>query len=125
MFRFGGREQELNSGYRHKPRGKFNRIMLFCTTTVNGGHLASLADILLGGFRYCVNNATSAKDPQCEAMFSKLFPMFWGSDTDSGRKILEKGLMLRPRETRIRKFEDLKIGLLAALESYLEGSTIS
>lgn len=71
-----------------------NKIKLFASSCDNASHLSSLADIVIGSFRYCINdpaNFSAAKN-----MMGKLVKLIWA--TREGEKLFpfEKGLTFRP-----------------------------
>jgi hypothetical protein len=78
-----------------EPRRPFDRICAFTTTVVNASNAASLADIILGAFRYCVNDRR--RDAACGLLFPKVHELMWGEGEGTERRVLEKGLLLRPR----------------------------
>ncbi|MBT7915345.1 hypothetical protein HN588_15720 [Candidatus Bathyarchaeota archaeon] len=96
------------------PHRPLTQLYMFATTPINGSHAASVSDILLGGFRYCVNepNRTQA----AAAIFPKLFPLIWGSECADGRAILESGLIIRPKHIGKPKFRALIDSLVYDLE---------
>ncbi|ADU63594.1 MAG: hypothetical protein KUA35_16685 [Pseudodesulfovibrio sp.] len=87
----------------HLPNGnrQLDRIKLFSATCVEASHANSAMDIVLGSFRYCVN------DPQnreaAREMLNSVVPLVWtktlpdGTKTGSGR-----GLIFRPPINEIR-----------------------
>jgi len=71
-----------------------DRILLFAATCSNASHASSAMDIVLGSFRYCINDP--ANKEAAEEMMREVVELIW-HDRD-GEKILamEKGLILRP-----------------------------
>ncbi|MCH8094475.1 MAG: hypothetical protein IH953_07765 [Chloroflexi bacterium] len=86
----------------HLPDGDslpLDRIRLYAATTVGAGHVNSAMDIVLGAFRYCINNP---KNPQAASeMLSNLVPMMWGRRENDVYHVLDRGLILRPPIERI------------------------
>jgi len=71
-----------------------SRIKLFGQTCNNASHLSSAADIVLGSFRYCVNNPNNPD--AASDMFKKVATMMWHQDDGERRLVRERGLILRP-----------------------------
>lgn len=84
------------------PKGavRLDRIKLFGASAVGAGHLNVAVDIVLGGFRYCVNE--SAKEQVAVEIMRGIVPMLWCKDTENGPDARGRGLILRP------KLEDIK-----------------
>jgi len=116
IFQHGGRSVEG-----HRPRRPFDRVCALATTTINASHASSLADILLGGFRFCVNERD--KDRVCSLLFPKLHRMMWGEGTGGGKRVLGKGLILRPEEIIAARYQRIQEELLEDFGRFL-GSPI-
>jgi hypothetical protein len=95
------------------PDGRTQRLenIVGYTSTCDGAsHLASMADILLGSFRHCVNEPT--KDIANAAIFPTLAQVMWHRDIGGEKFYLEYGLTLRPKrikaEVHAREYKDLR-----------------
>lgn len=81
-------------------RVALDRIQLFAATTIGASHANSIMDIVLGSFRYCVNN------PQNEGVARDVFPrvvdLMWHRTEGDTRHVRDYGLILRPRIEDIR-----------------------
>lgn len=81
----------------HLPDGDplpLDNIRLYAATSVGAGHVNSAMDIVLGAFRYCINNP---KNPQAASeMLRNLVPMMWGRRENGRYQVLDRGLILRP-----------------------------
>ncbi|BCS88117.1 hypothetical protein [Pseudodesulfovibrio sediminis] len=78
-----------------------DRIKLFSATCVEASHANSAMDIVLGSFRYCVN------DPQnldaAREMLNSVVPLIWTTTLPDGRKSGSgRGLIFRPPIAEIR-----------------------
>jgi hypothetical protein len=60
---------------------RLDRITSIGFTCDGASHLSSMADILLGSFRYCVNDAE--KDKAGRVMLPKLVPLMWTAIRDA------------------------------------------
>jgi Protein of unknown function (DUF3800) len=81
------------------------------TITCDGAsHLASMADILLGSFRHCVNEPN--KDIANAKIFPTLAQVMWHHSIRGEKRYLGYGLTLRPRtirtEAHAREYTDLR-----------------
>ncbi len=55
---------------------RLDRIKMFATSCINASHANSAMDIVLGCFRYCINNP---KNPQAaKAIIGKVSDLLWG-----------------------------------------------
>lgn len=82
---------------------RLENIMGYSFTCDGASHLSSLADVVIGGFRYVVNEPK--RDIAGKAIVKGLNPL-WGHVRDGkGINIKDRGLVLRPKD--IRKAEYL------------------
>ena len=109
---------------------KFQRGLIFANREVRldhiisvgfccdgASHLSSMADIVLGSFRYCVNEED--KDIAGKAMLPKLVPLLWQATApDGNRYVRERGITLRPKDVQRREHQEEFDALIARLESY-------
>lgn len=83
------------------PKGDdqaLDRIMMFSSTCINASHMSSVMDIVLGTWRYCINqpkNADAAKD-----MMIELVKLIWHTKKGEDILALELGLLLRPLDVK-------------------------
>lgn len=76
------------------------RLKLFATSCIGASHASSAMDIVLGSFRYCINNP---KNPTAaRRMLGKVVDLLWHDRR--GEKIFatHKGLIIRPKLDRIQ-----------------------
>lgn len=77
-----------------------DRIKLFASTCVGASHANSVMDIVLGAFRYCINNP---RNPDAaREMFGSVASMMWGRRVGEVLKVRGRGLILRPEISDIR-----------------------
>ncbi|MFH0911501.1 MAG: hypothetical protein V1918_08380 [Planctomycetota bacterium] len=72
-----------------------NRIKLFASTCLGASHAASAMDIVLGSFRYCINDPKN--QDAAREMIRQVVRMMWCKR--EGKRILleDRGLILRPK----------------------------
>jgi hypothetical protein len=103
------------------PGGKstrLERIMGFASTTDGASHLASVADILVGSWRYCVNEPEM--DVACKAMFPKLMDLMWKRTMNGKLYVRDFGVVLRPQEVQVEKYKKEYKDLRDRLQGYLD-----
>jgi hypothetical protein len=99
---------------------RLENIIAYGNTCDGASHVASLADILLGSFRHCVNEPD--KDIANAAIFRTLVRVMWHREVKNGAKELrEYGLTLRPETIQIashqKDYDDLVKRLMGCLEA--------
>ncbi len=80
-----------------------DRIHLFATTCEGASHAASVTDIVLGAFRYCVNRRepTTATD----TMFPLVVRLMWYKKQGDTVYLGERGLIYRPKEVKYEPYK--------------------
>ncbi len=79
-----------------------SNIKLFASSCDNASHLSSAMDIVLGSFRYCINQPLN--EESAKKMMKNIASLLWADKIKGGNTDpFEKGLTLRPR------FEDIKV----------------
>lgn len=88
-----------------------DRIKLFASTCIGASHANSVMDIVLGAFRYCINNP---RNPEAaREMFGSVARMMWGRRVGNTIQVRGRGLILRPEIESIhveqyrREYEEL------------------
>lgn len=88
-----------------------DRIKLFGATCINASHACSAMDIVLGSFRYCINqpaNLVAAKE-----MMADVTRLIWHETVGDSIHALEKGLIFRPKNIQVASYESEYKELLA------------
>ena len=89
---------------------ELDRIKLYSSSTINASNIFSIADIILGSFRYCIN------DPQnieaAETMMKKVFSLMWHKKIKGEIEVLGKGLILRPKDIKSKIYKIRYVELL-------------
>ncbi len=79
---------------------QLDRIKLFSATCSNASHISSAMDIVLGSFRYCVNNP---RNPDAaREMMSNVVRLMWHTRDGDTFHVHNKGLVCRPLIENIR-----------------------
>lgn len=71
------------------------RIKLYASTCDGASHASSAVDIVLGAFRYCVNQTGSSTIPQ--TLFPSIARIIWGKRVGDTLFVRDYGLALRPK----------------------------
>jgi hypothetical protein len=79
-----------------RPDQPLSRIVLYASSCDGASHAASAADIVLGAFRYCVNERTRLEVPA--TLLPKLGLMMWHRREGNVLYVRDLGLHFRPRE---------------------------
>lgn len=90
----------FQSGLMTTKQTLLKRIRLYASSCINASNVSSAMDIILGSFRYCINDPKNINAAKC--MIKKVIKMMW--QVKEGNKILvdEKGLIMRPLLKRIK-----------------------
>jgi hypothetical protein len=81
---------------------RLNRVVLLSTSCINASHAASAVDIVLGSFRYCINDPQNVE--AAREMMPKVVQMMW-HDYDPATDAYDvsgKGLIVRPEYSTIQ-----------------------
>lgn len=95
---------------------RLENIWCYGTVSIGSTHISSMVDIVLGAFRYCVNEITKQTVPI--QLYSKVRPLMLCEGGDL-KKIEEWGLFLRPKEIKAESYKqdyDLLVERLKSLE---------
>jgi len=82
---------------RHIP---LDRIKLFASTRIGASHAHSAMDIVLGSFRYVINNPRNLQ--AASTMIKQVAEMMWAYEKDGVRYVRDRGLIIRPPLENIR-----------------------
>ncbi len=102
------------------PDGKsirLDRILGVAHTVDGSSHMCSVADVLLGAFRYCVNEPDN--EEAGKAMFPTLMSMMWKRVRNGKIYVNDCGLVFRPANVKEEKHKVEYDFLQARLQSYL------
>jgi hypothetical protein len=80
--------------------------------------MCSVADVMLGAFRYCVNEPDNEEAGR--AMFPTLMSMMWKKERDGKAVVDECGLVFRPARIDEAKYQTEYDALAHRLQGYLD-----
>jgi hypothetical protein len=96
---------------------RLDRVMGFGHVCDGSSNLCSVADIMLGAFRYCVNEPEN--EEAGKAMFPTLMSMMWKKEAGGKVYVNECGVLFRPKEVRVEKHQAEYDALVERLQGYL------
>lgn len=96
---------------------RFDRILGFGHACDGSSNLCSVADIMLGAFRYCVNEPDN--EEAGKAMFPTLMSMMWKREAGGKTYVNECGLLFRPKDVKVAKHQAEYDSLIERLQGYL------
>jgi hypothetical protein len=96
---------------------RLDRILGFAQAVDGSSHMCSVVDVLLGAFRYCVNEPDN--EEAGKAMYPTLVSMMWNVERDGKPVFEERGLVFRPREIKAAQYQAEYDALSQRLLSYL------
>jgi hypothetical protein len=100
------------------PPIRLDRSLEFSQASDGTCHLCSLADIMLGSFRYCVNEPNN--EEAGKAMFPALLSMMWNRERNGKKDVSDCGLVLRPTNVEEAKHKAEYDALTQRLQGYLD-----
>lgn len=103
----------------NRPPQRLDRLLGYASTCDGASHLSTVADVVLGSFRYCVNEPE--RDIAGRAMFPGVARLMWRIVVNGGVNVRERGLVTRPQVVREQRHRDEYDALRARLVGYLQG----
>jgi hypothetical protein len=96
---------------------RLDRILGIAHTVDGSSHMCSVADVLLGAFRYCVNEPEN--EEAGKAMFPTLMRMMWKRERGGKTYVNECGLVFRPATIKEERHKVEYESLQDRLQGYL------
>lgn len=90
-----------------------DRIKLFAATCEGASHLGSAVDIVLGAFRYCVNEEEKTEVPK--KLLPRVMGMMYHVKKGDTRYVREYGLIMRPAEIKYAPYREKYDAVIARL----------
>jgi hypothetical protein len=93
-----------------------DRVKLFASTCINASHVSSAMDIVLGSFRYCINQPKNVE--AAKVMMKDVTALVWCQRDGETIYAFERGLIFRPKEVKVdayKKEYDVLIGWINEL----------
>lgn len=99
-----------------------SRIKLFAASCVGASHANSAMDIVLGSFRYCINNPKN-RDAARE-MIGAVTKLIWHDKTESTLLVIDRGLIPRPRikDIKVEKYKQEYTDLFVQINTLIKGT---
>lgn len=97
---------------------RLDRIVALGTTSIAASHLSSAIDVVLGTFRFCVNNLSD--EPKIKAMLCGVARMLWYKERDGIKYVAERGLLVRPKNIKVQRYNDECQDLVTRMEVLLK-----
>lgn len=103
-------------------RRKMKNILGYFVSSSESSNITSMADIVLGGFRYCVNTSGATNQNAGKNIFKYIVEMMWGAKKGDNYEVLDMGLVLRPvtKNITVKKYKDEYDKLLEQLSELLK-----
>jgi hypothetical protein len=100
-----------------KPSIRLDRVLGFAHAVDGSSHMCSVADVMLGAFRYCVNEPN--KEEAGKAMFPTLMSMMWKRERGGKTYVNNCGLVFRPASVTAPTHQAEYKALAERLQGYL------
>lgn len=92
-------KSKFESRLNPKEQNPLEKILGYSFTSDSASNVASLADVLIGGFRYIINEPE--RSIAGRSIMKSLDPVFWARlGSDGNRYIANRGIVLRPKEQK-------------------------
>lgn len=110
---------KFTQGLKIKDEGTvpLDRIKLFASSCSNASHLSSAMDIVLGSFRYCINQPKNIE--AAKTMMANVTRLIWHRRDGDTIHALELGLVFRPRNIKIAEYKAEYENLIAQINSLI------
>lgn len=99
-------------------RQKLDRIAGLGSVSIGASHLSSAIDVILGTFRFCVNNLS--EDPKIKSMLCSVARMLWHKEINGVKYVRERGLLIRPKEIKVQSYKNDYDDLVMKMESLIK-----
>ncbi len=99
---------------------KMPNILGYFVSCAKSSRLTSIADIILGGFRYSVNTQDTKNMSIAGQILKKIAGMMWGLKKADQYYVLEKGLVFRPQKILVKEYKEKYDTLLNQLNELLK-----
>lgn len=98
---------------------RVDRVKLFAATCNNASHASSVMDIVLGSFRYCINDPKNRE--AASQMMADVVELMWHERKGEKIYALDRGLVLRPQldAIRVEKYRVEYLSLIDHVNSLL------
>ena len=94
-----------------------DRIVLFASSCSNASHASAAMDIVLGSFRYCINQPKNMA--AARSMMTNLSKLIWCERDGENLHAFERGLIFRPKDVNVLAYKKEYDDLLAWINELL------
>ncbi|HYG13822.1 MAG TPA: hypothetical protein VD885_06725, partial [Methylophilaceae bacterium] len=94
-----------------------DKIVLFSSTCINASHLSSAMDVVLGSWRYCINQP--ANNEVAQSMMKAITKLIWCERNEDRIYAFEKGLVFRPKTISVKRYQQKYNDLLKSINKLL------
>jgi hypothetical protein len=101
---------------------RLDRVKLFGATCSNASHISSAVDIVLGCFRYCINEPSNLA--AAEQMMANVTRMIWHVRKDDTLYVGERGLIMRPKTIKVSEYQAEYDTLIDSINRLIEDQDI-
>jgi hypothetical protein len=115
-YRYLKEKFQIGLTFPPKPSIRLDRVLGFAQAVDGSSHMCSVADVMLGAFRYCVNEPKN--EEAGKAMFPTLMSMMWKRERNGKTYVNNCGLVFRPANVKEPKHRAEYDGLVERLQSY-------
>jgi len=116
-YRYLKEKFQVGITFKDRPPIRLERVLGVGHAVDGSSHLCSVADVMLGAFRYCVNEPEN--EEAGKAMFPILMRMMWKRERQGKVYVRECGLVFRPKSVNQAKHQTEYNALVERLEGYL------
>lgn len=99
-------------------RQKLERIIGLSSTCIGASHLVSAIDVVLGTFRFCVNNLSG--EEKIKTMLRSVARMLWYKEVGGVKCCSERGLIVRPKIVKVGSYKKDYDSLIEKIEAIIK-----
>ena len=99
-----------------------DRVNLFSSTCINASHVSSAMDIVLGAFRYCINQPTNVE--AAKAMMANICRLIWCTREGDTLMPFDRGLIFRPKAVSVDKYKAEYDALLQSINALIADAKV-
>ena len=116
-FAFYAEKFTLGLQFQGGVHTSLKNVLSYASTADQCSHFSSVTDILVGSFRYCINEEERAEPAR--AMFPQLVRMMWSKTRGGQLYVRELGINFRPKLITHPRYQADRDALIDRLNGYL------
>jgi hypothetical protein len=97
---------------------RLDRIVATSNTCICASHFSSAVDVVLGTFRYCVNNPSDAD--KVKTMLTSVAKLMWYAEKNGHKYVRERGLIVRPKVIKLQSYQKEYDALINQMDRLLK-----